>query len=360
MEAWLVDKDFANYWIAARLVLSGQALDLFADHATYFRHLTAEFGPDYPWRNWSYPPHYLLLIWPAGFFGYVPAMAGFLAATLLAYLGAVRSFLGKVTVKPAVVVSFLFASVVSNIDAAQNSFLTSALMLGGLAFRDRRPVLAGVLIGCLTIKPQLGVFVPLLLLYERKWTVITTAALTTVGMIGLSALLFGWETWQGYLAETLPYQSRVMTEFSGYFLAIMPTVFGAIRSLGFGPNLALALHAAVAILSLAFAGMVLVRCQDAGLRAAILIMTTFVATPYCLNYDFGMGAAAVLLAVAHNGGATRSEQGRRALLAAASLMPILTVPLSLAGLPISPLLVLCGFAVVLLTASEKIASRCAA
>lgn len=360
MEAWLVDKDFANYWIAARLVLSGQALDLFADHATFFRHLTAEFGPDYSWRNWSYPPHYLLLIWPVGLFGYIPALAGFLTATLFAYLVTVKSFLGQVTLRRALVVSLLFASVISNIDAAQNGFLTSALMLGGLALRDRRPVLAGVLIGCLTIKPQLGLLVPVLLLYEGKWTVIATAALTAIGMIGLSGMLFGWETWQGYFAQTLPYQSRVMTEFTGYFLAMMPTVFGALRSLGSGPDLALALHGAVAAVALTCAGVAVVRCRDAGLRAAILIMTTFVVTPYCLSYDFGMGAAAVLLATAHNRGATRGEQARRALLVASSFMPILTAPLSQAGLPVGPLLVLCGFAAVLLTASQQASRRRAA
>lgn len=357
MEAWLVNKDFANYWVAARLVLSGQAFDLFADHATYFRHLTAAFGPDYPWRNWSYPPHYLLLIWPVGLFGYIPALAGFLAASLVAYLAAIRSFLGRVSVGPATVVALLLPSMIGNIDAAQNGFLTGALMLGGLALRDRRPVLAGILIGCLTIKPQLGVLVPLLLLYERKWTVIAIAALATVGMIGLSGMLFGWESWQGYLTQTLPYQTGVMTERFGAFLGMMPTIFGTLRAFGVSSDTALALHLAVAVPALGAAGWVLWHCRDAGLRAAVTIMTTLVVTPYWLSYDYGIAGGALLLAYGHVAGAAPTELRQRATLGIAAFTPVVAIPLWLHDLPLAPLPVFLGFGAVLRIAANSAARR---
>ena len=46
----------------------------------------------------------------------------------------------------------------------QNGFYTAALLIGGLMCLDRRPVLAGVLFGILTIKPQLGLLLPVILL----------------------------------------------------------------------------------------------------------------------------------------------------------------------------------------------------
>lgn len=351
METWWADKDFANYWIAARLVLDGRVLDLFADHATYSRHLTDAFGADYPWRNWSYPPHYLLAIWPLGFFGYVPALVGFLAVTFVAYLVALRAFLGRPVAGSAVAALILAPAVLDNVQNAQNGFLTAALMLGGLGLRMRRPVLAGVLIGCLTIKPQLGLLIPLLLLFERQWVVIASAAVTTGVLVGLSATLYGWEAWHGYLTQTLPYQSQVMTTFTGGFLGMMPTVFGALRALEVAPHTALAIHAGVALPALVAAGRVVWRCPDAGMRAAVTIMATLVVVPYWLSYDFAMAAAALLLCHLATDTAAPAAARRRALLFVPAFVPLLAIPLWMAGLPLAPVLVLLGFWLVLQSAT---------
>ncbi|MDP3198062.1 glycosyltransferase family 87 protein [Tabrizicola sp.] len=352
MEAWLIDKDFANYWTAARLVLNGQVLDLFADHATYFRHLTDQFGPDTHWRNWSYPPHYLLVIWPLGFFGYFPAMAGFLGLTLVAYLWALRAFVGPIIISLALATAMVLPSIFDNLYHAQNGFLSAALLLGGLAFRMERPVLAGVLIGCLTIKPQLGVLLPLLLLIERRWLVIASASLTAAGLVILSGVLFGWESWSGYLTQTLPYQSRVMTDFFGIFLGMMPTIFGALRVLEVDPQVALTVHAAVAVPVIGVAGWALRQCRDADLRAALAIMTTLVAVPYWLTYDYGIAAAALLLTCDRAKGTEGAPWRRCSLLVLAAFMPTVAIPLWLFNAPLTPGLVLLGFALVLQAAVQ--------
>lgn len=82
------NKDFANYWTAGKLVLSDRTMDLFGPQSIYFANLTAAFGLDYQWHNWSYPPHYLLLIWPLGLLGYKAAMMLFLGVTGPLCLGA--------------------------------------------------------------------------------------------------------------------------------------------------------------------------------------------------------------------------------------------------------------------------------
>lgn len=350
MDAWLIDKDFVNYWTAARLVLNGQVLDLFADHASYFRHLTDQFGPDTHWRNWSYPPHYLLAIWPLGFFDYGVAMAGFLGLTLVAYLWALRAFVGPITINLAWATAIVLPAVFDNFYHTQNGFLSAALLLGGLALRMERPVLAGILIGCLTIKPQLGVLLPLLLLIESRWLVIASASLTAAGLVVLSGVLFGWESWHGYLTQTLPYQSRVMTDFSGIFLGMMPTLFGALRVLEVGPQVALSIHAAVAVPVIGVAGWALWQCQDAGLRAALAIMTTLVAVPYWLTYDYGIAAAALLLACNRAEGTTGVPSRRCSLLVLAAFMPTVAISLWLFNAPLTPVLVLLGFGLVLQSA----------
>jgi len=86
------DKDFANYWTAARLVLDGKTMDLFGPWEIYFAHLKGAFGDAFPWHNWSYPPHYLLLIWPLGFFGYKAGLLIFMAVTGALFIPAYRAF----------------------------------------------------------------------------------------------------------------------------------------------------------------------------------------------------------------------------------------------------------------------------
>lgn len=85
--AW-TNRDFSNYWIASRLVLEGRVQDLFQGQDIYFAHMTAAFGVDFPWHAWSYPPHFLLLIWPLGLLPYSVSMVVFLLVTLLIYLHA--------------------------------------------------------------------------------------------------------------------------------------------------------------------------------------------------------------------------------------------------------------------------------
>jgi uncharacterized membrane protein len=91
-------------------------------------------------------------------------LAGFLGLTLVAYLLALRGFVGPVSVGLPLTIALVLPSVFDNLYHVQNGFLSAALLLGGLALRMQRPLLAGVLIGCLTIKPQLGVLLPLPLL----------------------------------------------------------------------------------------------------------------------------------------------------------------------------------------------------
>lgn len=331
--AYLANKDFANYWIASQLVLSGAAADLFSDQPTYFAHMQAAFGPDYPWHAWSYPPHYLLFVWPLALTGYTASLAAFIAITLTFYLLAARIFVGRLD-RTVLVPVLPFA--VFNIWAGQNGFLTAALMLGSLALRSERPILAGLLAGCLTIKPQLGILLPVLFLIEGRWTVIASAAITTTGLAALSAVLFGTASWVGYVENTFVYQSRVMDHATGIFLTMMPSVFGSLRALGVDGGVALAAHAVLALPVLLAVFLGLLWCDDRNLRASILVVATFAVTPYSLAYDLGAFSAVIAFAAV----SIRPAGVATGVLAAAALLPLVMVPFGLASLPIAPLVVL--------------------
>ncbi len=338
------NKDFANYWTAGRLVLSGQVLDLFGPHPGYFAHLTEVFGPDYPWHNWSYPPHYLLFVWPLGFFGYKAAMVVFLAASGLLFAWGLRVFCGRDD--PLVWIAAAPA-VVYNVWTAQNGFLTAGLALGALGLRERRPILAGVLLGLLTVKPQLGILFPFLLVAERRWSMIASAAATTVALVLLSAFAFGVDAWKGYVAEVLPYQTLVMRELTGAFLAMLPSTYGSFRFWGLPADPALMLHMLVAVPAFVVSVAAFFLAPDARWRAAVLLVGTFLVTPYALTYDLGLLAAALpLLYRSVEADPVRGEAALW-LVATAMLLPLLMMAMGLVWLPLSPLVLIAVFALTL-------------
>lgn len=342
----LADKDFANYWTAGKLILAGETGDLFGPQPAYFRHLTAAFGPDYPWHNWSYPPHYLLLLWPLGFFGYEFAMVLWLVATGTLFWWALRRLAGG-TDAAAILLLAPMPIIAHNIWTAQNGFLSAGLALGALALRAERPILAGILLGLLTIKPQLGLLFPFLLLAERRWTVIASATVTTIALVALSALVFGIDAWRGYVAEVLPYQKLVMQELQGTFLSMLPSVYGSLRAWGISADPALILHLVVGVPVFAVTVVSFWLARDPMWRSVLLLLATFLITPYALTYDLGMAAAAIGLMI-HAAGRTKSG-GRPsdALLAAALSLPLVMIPLGVLGLNVAPLILLAVYVLAL-------------
>ncbi|QLF70923.1 DUF2029 domain-containing protein [Peteryoungia desertarenae] len=326
--------DFSNYWIASRLVLEGRVIDLFSGQENYFAHMIAAFGENYPWHNWSYPPSFLLMIWPLGFLPHALSMVAFLWITLLLFLHGVTVFERKIA--PATVV-LLVAFILCNVIAAQNGFITAALMLYGLGLRSRSPILAGVAFGLLTIKPQLGLLIPLLLLWERRWVVIAAAGVTTTLIVILSAIIFGVESWLGYLQHNVPYQSLVMTKFEGVFLHMMPSVFGSMRAWDYDATTAMMVHlswAGVAVVAFAVS---LLRLKGAAERSLSLLLASFVVSPYSLVYDLG-AVSAVAAIWAHKEVTQAPHAGQRRLLfSTVALLPLLHMSISVSlGFAIAP------------------------
>jgi hypothetical protein len=342
--ASVADKDFANYWMAGQLIREGRVMDLFGPHPAYFAHLTDAFGADFPWHNWSYPPHYLLLVWPLGFFTYEVAMVVFLAAT-----GGLFLIVLRILAREAGPMVWVAAGpfVAHNFWVAQNGYVSASLGLGALALRERRPVLAGILLGFLTVKPQLGLLFPFLLVAERRWSMIASAALTTVALVAASVAVFGVEAWEGYFDEVVPYQAYVMRALEGTFLAMMPAFYGALRNWTVMPDLALTLHLLVAVPVALVTIVAFFRVADARYRTALLVLGTFVVTPYALSYDLGLLVPALALLAGNGTAGWPEDRHRIALLAVAMLLPVVMMPLGEMYLSLAPFVLLAVYAIAL-------------
>ena len=118
-----------------------------------------------------------------------------------------------------------FPAVFVNLGHGHNGFLTAALIGGALLVLDRRPLLAGVLIGCLAYKPQFGVLIPLVLAATGRWRVIAAAAATVVAFVaGHAGSSFGGATWVAFW-QSMTLTQRIVLEEGATGFHKMQSVF---------------------------------------------------------------------------------------------------------------------------------------
>jgi hypothetical protein len=117
------------------------------------------------------------------------------------------------------------------------------LLVSGLLQLDHRPVLAGVLFGALSIKPQLGVLLPVMLALTGRWRTMIAAATTILVLLGLTCLVFGTGVWAAYINDAMPTQAKVFLRDYENFMVHMPTVF--MNAVAASPELAFLMQAAV-------------------------------------------------------------------------------------------------------------------
>jgi hypothetical protein len=329
VEGYVVGRDFVNTWMGARIALTGDPTPWF-DFKTYNAALQAMWGTPYPDHIWSYPPHLLLFTWPFGFMSYMAGFVLWVAVGLAVYLWAGlegrldRTTLWLMVISPAVVL---------NLFTGQNGFFTAALLIGGLTMLDRRPILAGVLFGILTIKPQLGVLLPIMLVLTGRWRVIGSAAATVAVLLGFTTLAFGPGVWTAFRDVAMTHQAHVIARGTGVFVAMMPTVFMNARAADMPMGLAWTLQAVVSVAAVAAVVWAYWKPRDPLLSRALLITATFVVTPYVFNYDM------VVFGWLFAGLAARRDNAiwDYALMFLVWTLPVTTIVLGLLGIPGSAL-----------------------
>ncbi|MBL8709478.1 MAG: DUF2029 domain-containing protein [Rhodospirillaceae bacterium] len=341
----MIGFDFVNLWSGAHLAHLGAVGSLF-DFDAYNQFVRAHFGAGYPLHLWSYPPHFLTLIYPLAAFDYFPALLIWSAVTLLVFVWGLRQlgFRGSDLILLA-----LGPATAMNIFSGQTGLLAAGLLFAVIGNFGHRPWLAGICAGLLTIKPQLGLLVPLLLLVQWQWRVVLAGALTLAVLVSLSLLWFGSEPWQGFRDMTLPLGVRVMlsADMAGA-IPLRPGWGTGLQLLGLPVAAAFAIQSAIAI-ALVAATLWLMWWRPrfhaatpvVGPRLwAPLLMATLLVTPYLHNYDLTLMAPVVLWcwrdpALAANPSSLKVA-GSRLFLILAWLLPWIVIPFNRADIPIGP------------------------
>jgi alpha-1,2-mannosyltransferase len=344
-------RDFLNNWMSGRSAFSGGPEPWF-DFATYNTALKEIAGrPDLPPYHWSYPPDLILFTWPLGLLPYLPAYVLWCAGGLALYLLAART--GGVERK-----DMMFAAVapgvIVNVICGQNGFFTAALLIGGLANLDRRPVFSGILFGILTVKPQFGLLLPVLLIVTGRWRVIAAAAATIALLAAVTAFWFGPGIWLDFFRKVMPQQQQFILDAGRYGWAAVSSVFVDAQRIGLPVVAAWAAQAIASCGAVAMVIWVFWRKRDAALSLALFVTATFLVTPYMLNYDMVLFGFVVAL-LRQRTDNTPADHG---LALAVWTLPLAMLPLGLAGIPIASV-VLMAFAGRLLWRLARAGTRAA-
>jgi len=327
----ILARDFAVFRFAGILVWQGDFATLFDPMRFIAAHEAFEQAP-VGFSPFPYPPSALWAVAPLKF---LPGAIG-----LIAWLGLTFALFAwpicRRMAKPWLVAAALLLAPGSIVNLAygQNGFLTGALLAGGLLLLDKRPVVAGLLIGLLTFKPQFGLLLPFVLLAGGYYRTFITAAAVTVILAVASLVAFGIAPWQAYLDVVVPNQRIFLESGNGLALLTTPSVFMGARLLGLPTAANYALQAAAAII-VALACIQAFRRRSASpeLKAALVMIGAFLVTPYCSSSDMGIIAAAEILALSR---ASNLNEKQRLVYGLAWALPVLLVPASLAHLPLGP------------------------
>lgn len=291
-----IGTDFAGMWTAGRMVIEGNPYGLF-DPEQHFAFQRAFFSnPDVEVYGWHYPPFFLAIAVILGSMPYLAGLAVWQLSSFAFYLAAIRAIAPPS--RALLFVAIGFPAVFVTIGHGHNAFLTAGLLGFGLFLLQRRPLLAGVLIGLLAYKPQFGLIMPIVLVLGGHWRATASAAATVLAMAGAVTLWLGPGVWTAFLEGAAFTKTTILEQgITGWYK--IQSTFSAMRSFGAPVDAA---YSGQAIVTVAVAGtlaLVVWRRADARLIAALAACGALLATPYCLDYDMTILGVSIAFAAAH-------------------------------------------------------------
>jgi len=314
--------DFTSFWVAGWRALYGETASLY-DEAAFREAADNSVGlGNSSYSLLAYPPIFTLFLVPLAMLPYFVAFLTWESATLALCIAVVYLIVRR---QPAISLSLASPFAAWNFLIGQNGFLTASLLGASLLFLERRPMLAGVFIGCLTYKPQFGILFPVALIAARQWRACISAAVTAIFLGAASAAAFGVDGWVVFPRALFAQGSETMFASPDWGF-VFQTVYGLILLLRGGAALAwLAQGVAAAGMGL-IVWLVWRSPARYSLKAATLAAGALVATHHALAYDL----AAIAIPVAFLAsdqiecGLLRSEQTTMIALFVVSLAVIPT------------------------------------
>ena len=282
--------DFLVYWSAAKASYAGDAVllynaDWLNDHLVSLRPYDGNYG-----YYWQYPPTFLMVLAPFGLGSYGLGLALWIGATLAFLLFVLRQ---SFTLGPKMLILIALSPLAFlGLASGQNGFLIGALFILAVDSPKTRPIVAGVAAGVLTIKPHLGVLIPVAYIAAGCWRAFGVAAITAVGLAALSVIFFGFEAWLAFFDGMGVASDRLVTSDmearEGYPVERMLSPFAVLYSLGVSASVSMAAQGVSALVAVALTFWVWSSPRFAAYRAALLCCFALLVPPYVYHYDMAV------------------------------------------------------------------------
>jgi hypothetical protein len=296
--------DFTAYWAAAKLALAGHPLDAF-DPPTLTAAQELPPGAAGTDLRWLYTPAWLLVISPLGLLPFSSAFLIYSFISFAVFATATRPLATPVSGGPVLVLAapaVIFSLMLGNI-----SLLWTAGLLGALtALAHGRAAVAGCLIALLTVKPQLGLLIPLALIAGTHWRAFFWASGVSIAIAAAPTAVFGLDGWLAFLAAMESMWDHVRGNTVRYDWLV--TWYATARLAGIGHEVAILLNTVVTVACGIAVFLVWRRPVSTDIKAATLCVAIPLATPYAYHYEMTLGLAAAIFLIRDGFGATRGAR----------------------------------------------------
>ena len=172
-------------------------------------------------KRYIRPPYYVMMFWPLGGLPYRAAYAGFVLMNLAALLLFLRIWRFEIA---AILACALFLPLEFSFGLGQDSPIMMAIVAGAAQLIQRRRDFAGgALLALFTVKPHLFVFLPVVLIAQRKYRALAGLAVGGAALYLLAAAFVGIDWPLKSMHATLTNEST--------FIPSTPGVAGLLRKL---------------------------------------------------------------------------------------------------------------------------------
>lgn len=302
LSAWpyykMPDADFTNIWAAGALARTGHLSTLYSS-AGFEAWKQALLSRRTEVGDWIYPPGILPL---GALLSFIPlpfAFWGWNAASLAAMaLVLRRAGLGWAVIA----LTILSPAEYRCLCLGQFGGICGCLAFAGLLLARQTPILSGILLGLVTLKPQPGVIIPIAWLAARNWRALLAGAATFAILSLIPLLWFGPQSWLGFFTQAGPAARAILqAPFPQTYQLNGVSIFWMLRSLGAGNHLAYAAQTAGAVGAAILVYRAWARGGDILLLSAFTIFLSLFIMPYAYNTDMVGYTAAVAALAAHRG-----------------------------------------------------------
>lgn len=268
--------DFSVFWTAAHVAIDAPVR--LYDHAYVTAQQAWLAPPSAGPRPWIYPPSALPLFLPFGLVAFWPAFFVWSALSIIAFWLAWRD---KVTAWQ-LALAMCSPAFVMALTWGQTSILIGAAAAFALGILQRRPVVAGLILGvAAAVKPQVLLMAPIAFVSGGHWRALLGLTLGGLAMV-VASLVFGVSAWLEWVRALGDYVGIVRS------MDLYPKV---ITPMGFAGNIGPdALSAATILSPLAGAALAWLafRREDHGIRLTGLICGSLCWSPYAMRYELAM------------------------------------------------------------------------